>query len=518
MRLRSRLVWFAVVVVVVSGGLAVAPRLRGPALPPPPAYWPTQGWQRATPEKHGFDSAGFATALLTIRAKNILVHSLLIVRRGEVLVDATFYPYDGVTPHDVASVTKSITTTLIGIAVDQGRLRLDQPVVSFFSDRPIANRDARKERITVRHLLTMSSGIDCTKERDEATLREMWTAADWVQFVLDRPMRWEPGTQFVYCSPGSHLLSAILQRATGKTALEFARQNLFEPLGITNVIWPADPQGVTRGWGDIRLLAADMAKIGFLWRNQGVWDGRQVISRTWIGDSVKPHVSAGEGEHYGYGWWVHTAGEEGDFGHYRADGRGGQYIVVVPSLDVIIATTGGGFSLGAIGPLLARAIGDTVRPLPANPSRVAQLETALHTVAQAPAPVPAAPLPKMAGIISGQTYVFAPNPLQMTNMRIVFDGSATALAYLTLSDSATPRRWPVGLDGVYRMSTGAYDAPQGLRGAWADARTFVLEYAGITNNDHYTFRFRFEGEQVVVHAQETAHELGLTFTGRVRRP
>lgn len=138
--------------------------------------------------------------------------------------------------HDVASVTKSITTTLIGIAVNQGRLRLDQPVLSFFSDRPIANRDARKERFTVRHLLTMSSGIDCTTERDEATLREMWTAADWVQFVLDRPMRWGPGTQFVYCSPGSPLLSAILRRATGRTALEFARQNLFEPLGITNVI------------------------------------------------------------------------------------------------------------------------------------------------------------------------------------------------------------------------------------------------------------------------------------------
>ena len=518
MRLSSRTAWLAVAVVAVLGGLAVAPRLRRPVLPPPPAYWPTTGWHHATPEEQGFDSAGLANALLTIRAKHILVHSLLIVRRGEVVVNATFYPYDGITPHDVASVTKSITTTLIGIAIDQGRIRLDQPVVSFFSDRPIANRDARKERITVRHLLTMSSGLDCTKERDEATLKEMWTAADWVQFVLDRPVRWEPGSQFVYCSPGSHLLSAILQQATGQTALEFARQNLFEPLGITNVIWPADPQGVTRGWGDIRLLAADMAKIGFLWRNQGMWDGRRVVSRAWVADSVKPHISTGEGEHYGYGWWVHAGREEGDYDHYRADGRGGQYIVVVPSLDVIIASTGGGFSLGDIGPLLARAIGDAGRPLPADPSRVAQLEAAVRTVAHAPAPVPAAPLPEMAGIISGQTYVFAPNPLQMKSMQIVFDGSATALAYLTFSGSATPRRWPVGLDGVYRMSTGAYGAPQGLRGAWADGRTFVLEYAGITNNDHYTFRFRFEGEQVVVHAQETAHQLGVTFTGRARRP
>jgi len=106
----------------------------------------------------------------------------------------------------------------------------------------------------------------------------MWTAADWVQFVLDRPVRWVPGTRFVYCSPGTHLLSAILQQATGMTALQFAREYLFTPLGIRDVIWPADPQGVTRGWGDIRLHPHDMAKIGFLWRNRGVWDGRQVVS------------------------------------------------------------------------------------------------------------------------------------------------------------------------------------------------------------------------------------------------
>lgn len=136
------------------------------------------------------------------------------------IMDASFYPYDGKTIHEVASVTKSVMTTLIGIAADHGELSLDDSMLSFFPDRTIANRDARKESITVRHLASMSSGLDCTNERDEATLQEMRTTDDWVQFTLDRRVMWEPGTRFVYCSPAIHLLSPILQQATGMTTLD----------------------------------------------------------------------------------------------------------------------------------------------------------------------------------------------------------------------------------------------------------------------------------------------------------
>ena len=507
-----------VLAALVTMAVLIYPRLRVAQDAAAPPYWPTQGWRSVTPEGLGFDSAKLANALLTIREKDIRVHSLLLIRNGYAFVDATFYPYDGTAAHDVASVTKSVMTTLIGIAADQGKLQLDQPMVSFFPDRPIANRDARKERITVRHLTNMSSGLDCTPERDEATLKEMWTAADWVQFVLDRPVRWEPGTQFVYCSPGSHLLSAVLQQAMGMTALEFARQNLFEPLGIRDVIWPADPQGVTRGWGDIRLLSSDMAKIGFLWRNRGTWDGRQIVSSEWVVSSDKPHISTGEGEHYGYGWWVNTANEQGEFSSYRADGRGGQYMIVVPSLDLIIVTTGGGFDVDEIAPLLVQAIGDMSKPLPANPDGVAALAAAVTAVAQAPQQRPVPPLPKTAGVVSGKTFVFSSNPVGMKAVRFEFNDSATATGYLTLADRTQPQRWPIGLDGVYRMSKGEYGAPQGLRGYWADAQTFVFEYAGITNNDHITFRMRFEGDRVVVDGQETAHELGVRFEGRLQRP
>jgi CubicO group peptidase (beta-lactamase class C family) len=504
-------------VVLLVGGV-VALRSRGPAPPRRPSYWPTQGWRTATPEAQGFRSDKLAAALLTLREQDVHVHSLLAIRSGNVFVDATFYPYDGTTLHDVASVTKSVMTTLIGIAADQGKIRLDQSMVSFFEGRAIANRDARKDRITVSHLVTMSSGLDCTPERDEATLKEMWTAEDWIQFTLDRPVVREPGTQFVYCSPGSHLLSAILQRSTGMTALAFARQYLFAPLGITDVIWPADPQGVTRGWGDIRLRPHDMAKIGFLWRNRGVWEGRRIVSAAWVTDSVKPLISTHDDGHYGYGWWVATADAPGEYSSYRADGRGGQYVIVVPSLDLIIVTTGGGFDFDVVAPLLVQAIGDMRRPLPANPDGVAALQAAVRAVAQAPPSTAVAPLPATARAISGKTYVFAPNPLGLVSARLAFDGSSTAVMSLAFNGDAQLHTWPVGLDGVYRMSRGTYDAPQGVRGRWVDDRTFEFEYAGITNNDHWVHRMRFEGTRVTMRGQETAHDLGVTLEGRLQQP
>jgi len=190
----------------------------------------------------------------------------------------------------------------------------------------------------------------------------------------------------------------------------------------------------------------------------------------------------------------------------------------VPSLDLIIVTTGGGFDFDDVAPLLVQSIGDMTRPLPANPDGTAQLQAAVREVAQPPAPAAVAPLPATARAISGKTFVFAPNPVGLASARLDFDGSATAVMSLAFDGDAQIHTWPVGLDGVYRMSGGAYSAPQGVRGYWADDRTFAFEYAGIANNDHWTYRMRFEGDRVLMLGQETAHELGVKFEGRLRKP
>ncbi len=475
--------------------------------------WPTEGWKTSTPEAQGIDSAKMAEALLTIHQQEIDIHSLLLVRNGSVVVDAYFYPYDGATVHEVASVTKSVMTTLIGIAADQGKLRLDDPMVSFFPERTIANLDGLKERITVRHLASMSSGLDCTSERDEATLQEMRVTDKWVQFALDRPVRWEPGTHFVYCSPAIHLLSPILQQATGMTTLDFARQYLFEPLGIHEVMWLTDPEGYNRGSEGVYLHPHDMAKLGYLWLNNGVWEGEQIVSREWVENSVKPLMDAGDGDYYGYGWWI----SPGEPASYNAIGRGGQRIAVVPAWKLMVVTTGGGFDFDEIVPVLLQTLSDMSETRPANPVGVAQLQAALTALTQPPAPELVAALPDIARAISGQAFVFEPNPLGMENLSLEFNDSAQATLDITLSGSETAS-WPIALDGVYRLFPGNHNLPMGLRGHWADDQTFILEYDAIANNDHANLRIHFEGDHVMVESLETAHEVGVIFEGRLQNP
>jgi CubicO group peptidase (beta-lactamase class C family) len=452
-----------------------------------------------------------AEMLLAARAQNVQIHSFLVIRNGYVVLDATFYPYDGQTPHNVASVTKSLMTTLIGIAADQGKLDLDDKMVSFFPDRSIANLDERKEAITVGHLASMASGLDCTTEQDELTLSQMVASPDWVQFALDRKVVSEPGKQFVYCSPSIHLLSPILQQATGMSTLDFARQHLFEPLGIGEVMWPQDPQGYYDGWADASLQPQDMAKLGFLFLNKGEWDDQQIVSRQWVEDATSAHMQTFD-DPYGYGWWL-----ERDVAGYRADGRGGQLIYVLPDWNMILVTTGGGFQMDEIAPWLVASMSDFAEPLEENPRGLAKLEAAVEAVAAPPERTEVAPLPDLARQITGSLYALEPNPSTLESVSFEFDSSSVAVFHFTAAGSPM-FTVPVGLDGVYRFSPGPDGRPTAFRGGWLDPQTFFLEYDGITNNDHSMFQFRFEGDQVKVSVRETAHEGGAQFVGHLEEP
>jgi hypothetical protein len=361
----------------------------------------------------------------------------------------------------------------------------------------------------------MSSGLDCTAEADERTLREMVASPDYVQFVVDRPVVWEPGQQFVYCSPAIHLLSPILQQATGMSPLDFARRYLFEPLGFGEVMWPRDPQGYYDGWADVSLDPHDMAKLGFLFLHRGQWDGEQIVSRRWVEEATQAQVAtpAGDVDPYGYGWWIVPDIE----GVYRADGRGGQYIFVLPQWDMLVVTTGGGFEMDEIGEAILATFIDSENPLPANPEGEARLKAAIDAVGRPPEPEAVAPLPATARRISGKTFVFDPNP--STLQSIAFDFEDSSEATVTLRMGGRPLGIAqVGLDGVYRFFSGPDGRPEAFRGTWADPRSFLLEYDGITNNDHAFLQFHFDGDRVEVNVQETAHEVGVRFEGRMQAP
>ncbi len=184
---------------------------------------------------------------------------------------------------------------------------------------------------------------------------------------------------------------------------------------------------------------------------------------------------------------------------------------------MLVVTTGGGFEMDEIGELLLGSFSDLETPLPPNPEGVARLEAAVEAVVLPPETTAVAPLPEVAREISGKTYVFEPNPAQLNSVAFEFDGSSEATVLL-LAVGRPQGSAPVGLDGVYRFFTGSDGRPEAFRGARIDAETFLLEYDGITNNDHAFLQFRFDGDRVEVNVQETAHEVGAQFVGRAQQP
>ncbi|WP_394002693.1 serine hydrolase domain-containing protein [Luteimonas sp. WGS1318] len=458
-------------------------------------YWPTQGWRASSPEAQGMDSGLLADALDYVRDHQTPIHSLTIVRDGHVVLDAYFWPFQDGQVHDLASVTKSVTSTLAGIAIGRHELDLRQPLTSVFDRRRIANLDERKERVTIEHLLTMTSGLDCDASRGEITLSRMRESADWTQFMLDLPMRDEPGSHFEYCSGGMHLLSAAITNATGLSALDFARRELFDPLGIGNAAWPADGQGVSHGWGDLRLEPLDMAKLGYLWLNNGRWEDRQLVPEAWMRAAVQPQL-ARNGHRYGYGLWAYPSRQPPLF---EAEGRGGQRISVTPEKNVVVVFTGGTFEPGDIGSFILRAI-KSDQPLPENASAAARLATAVGDAATPPHPVSF--MSPLASTVSGKRYTLAENPLDLKSFVLTFSGAEAAQVQLELGDRSDPPK-PVGLDGVPRVSSdGNSGLPVAVSGRWESESTFLLEYNEIGNINTYRFRLRFSGDEVEVQLSE----------------
>jgi len=307
-------------------------------------YWPTESWLSATPENTGMDSTIFAGIQDYMNRYDLNLHSMLVIKNGYIIEET--YPdseYDQDSLHDIWSCTKSISSALIGIAIREGYIdNIDQKVLDFFPDREIAYLDARKQSWTIEHLLTMTTGQDWREwgipESDPGnTAIQLIQSEDWVQFILDRPVSTDPGKKFNYNTGSSHLLSAIIQQATGNTTLNFAQKFLFDPLGISDFEWGQDPQGVYFGGHGLNLRPRDMAKFGFLYLNNGTWEVEQIIPKEWVETSTKAHVSAFIyilGWQFGHLWWIYP-----ELGLYTAFGYRGQSITVIPNHKLVVIFT-----------------------------------------------------------------------------------------------------------------------------------------------------------------------------------
>ena len=462
-------------------------------------YWPDQQWRTATPESQGIDSRALAEVV-----SKAGVHSLLVIRHGYVVMDAYFYPYNAETPHDLASVTKTITSTLTGVAVKNGLLKLDEPLVSLFPDERV---DTARWKITIEDTLRMQTGLDCGFLPGEQELERMKRSENWVRFALSLPIKYAPGEHPSYCSPGYHLLGSAIGAAAHMKEAEFGAKYLFQPLGITPGPWGEDPQGRNHGWGDSHFFPRDVAKIGYLYLHGGEWKGKQIVDREWVAMSTAvPKGARSEPGGYGYEWNVVKGPNGLQFG---GTGRGGQTLIVWPELDMVVVSMAGG-NPGQTAAAVRQAVkGDS--PLPDNPQGDAELLAKVADAKHAPAPLPAMALPKTASTITGNLYEFPVNPSRLDSLRLTFSNAKEAT--VEVKYYGAPLSFPVGLDGVYRLGPyGPFDMPAGAAGKWVSDSDFLLDLNFVANINHYTLKIHFDGDRIEVEANEAS---GLIHNGHL---
>ncbi len=310
-------------------------------------YWPTEGWITKSPEEVQMNSTILSDFKEYATDQLLGINGLVIVKSGYLIFEEYYKGWQVDFPHQLYSTTKSVTSALVGIAVDQGLFTVDDYVLEFFPEYNFSNVDSRKHNMTVEHLLNMQTGLDWNEWtydyfNSNNHYNHMLNSPDWVQYTLDKPMATIPGTSFVYCGGASHLLQAIIDRTVNITTFQFAQQYLFQPLGISPGSWGSSPSNVVCGAHDLHLTPRDMAKFGYLFMNNGSWDGRQVISKNWVMDSTRnkhTQVSSTNGNpvNYGYQWWVQE--ETFDYYMYYTSGLFGQRIHCFPELDLIFVTT-----------------------------------------------------------------------------------------------------------------------------------------------------------------------------------
>lgn len=452
-------------------------------------YFPTKQWRTATPESQGGNSKLLAKGIREIQKKHSTqINSVTVVTNGYVVLDAYIPPFNANTLHDLASVTKSFTSTLIGIAIKQGLIKdVNQKVMSFFPGRKIKNPHLWKNEMTIEHLLTMRSGQKVIVKNGEVTLFQMMSSPDWLQFMLDLPMETKPGTKFIYNSGGVYLLTAIIQKVSGMSALEFAKKHLFKPLNIQQVGWHSDPQRLTNyGWGSLKIRPQDLAKLGYLYLNNGNWNGQQIVSKKWVRQATKTHHQFNETNGYGYLWWTYK-------GVYAAKGRGGQFLAVYPSRKRVVAITGRSSERKNItwsNQYVSKAFGES-KTLPENKKAYKKLQKAIQSLAditQRIKQVSVNKLPAIAPQISGKLFKLAPNSFGLQDLQITFKNNKEFVFDLTfmLGVPKPPQKisFLVGLDNVPRQVPGRFGIPALAWGKWTSDNTieFKLDETGNLNN------------------------------------
>ncbi len=464
--------------------------------------WPAPDWATSTPEAQGMDSR--ALAALVEYGGNARMDSLVVVRNGHLVTEAYYAPFRAGMRHHINSATKGVVALLAGIASGQGLLgSADAPVLEQLRDRGSADADAdpRKLAITLQHLLDNTSGIawiEPLADRVPDSLIAMERSADWVQYILERPMAQAPGVGFDYNSGNTHLVSALLARKAGMGTGQFAARELFGPLGITDYRWLNDPQGVARGGFGISMRTPDMAKIGYLVLKNGEWNGRQVVPRAWVDKIFHasiPMFPTG-GLRYGDAWWTLPARKA-----FMAVGFNRQLIVVLPELGVVAAMTGRGqYPFEDVIGHLERAVRSDAALAP-DPQGTELLQARIRAAATEPATPVASTTPALAGEVSGKVYKLASNPLGIVELALHLGAEASydVVSYAGRGSTQTRKvSLRLGMEGRFAGAAAGEGATVLSKGRWIDANTLSLLQRFPEEGWSVSYLVRFDGRRVEI--------------------
>lgn len=488
------------------GGCAVMPAASATAGPAAaqPAYWPDTEWRTSTPEAQGIDSAPILGMLQEIRKKNLNIHSVLIVHHGYLVTEVYFPPYTPEIRHPMHSITKSVTSAMTGIAIRDGHIKnVQQKVLDFFPEIAKETKDKYLKALTLEHLLTMSAGFN-TNTLPDFTGRD--AGFDAAAYILTHSnILWKPGETFFYDSGLPHVVSAVMQKTSGRTLSAYAQAELFEPLGIADFSWQSDPQGVTYGYSGLSLRPRDMIKLGYLYLHSGEWNGKQIISPEWVQVSTARHLetkglmNAAEDDGFGYYWWFDS------FGGYSAHGHGGQYVFVLPKLDMVVGFTAGIPDSEFPEPhrllqayLLPAAQSD--QSLAENSELAGRLTAEIAEIEDPEKPV--APLPEIAGQISGKTFRITGGATagMPAEIMLTFPGGDTfTTSWIDRQETLTATG---GLNNVFHLNKrgAAGEIVVALRGYWKDDHTFIEEenFDLFSEIQFFTVTYTFEGNKMTM--------------------
>lgn len=441
---------------------------------------------RSSPEAQGVSSPA-VRAFVEAADKTIdSLHSFMLVRHGHVVAEGWWAPYAAETPHMLFSLSKSFTSTAVGMAVAEGKLNLDDEVLKFFPDDAPASPSTNLKAMRVNDLLRMNTGQQTEPPRraDEP----------WTKTFLAHQVPFKPGTHFLYNTSATYMASAAVQKATGQTVLDFLRPRLFDPLGIKNPTWEASPQGVTAGGYGLSVRTEDIAKFGQLYLQKGRWEGKQLVPAAWVEVATARQTSNGSNpksdwdQGYGYQFWRCRHGA------YRGDGAFGQFCVVLPEQDAVIAITSGTRDLQGVLNVVWDKLLPALRPAPlaADDEGVKQLARTLKGLSLRPADGAAT-----GPAVLGKKYVFPANDTKLESLTLEAgkDGAVTLVTRV----NGTERRiacergaWAKGRAAWGRLP----EQPAAASGAWTKDDTYTARVCFTETPFVVTIRLTFTGGEV----------------------